>query len=505
MNRFFLLFIALVAILPSAWGGEFFEVQKIDYLARPPRTGPAVYVDSERPLLDRAGKPTGKMQGEFIPCLAVRVMAQDQIKASNTIAKAYFYDRKGELMATVYLPSPTRLKPDMPERPARPVFYPAAKPEMIFFSVPPHVYNYKEKWTAVVIFGDKKGVHAAVYPTRGMVTGYDFPEKELYANRGKAGARKAFMNPLIEHVVKTHVPEQPQITLFLRPPPGMTDASEAKGVLAMCIIANHVEDIRRRLQAIDGNDELGGLLQFAQRHRLVIICWGSRTMRQPGTTWDEIDRNTNARMEKIFDEIAGKWDEGIQELVRQYGLPENQFLLWGHSDAGQYSGRLAIRKPNRFLAVHCHIPNGFDAPRLEGNKVLWLITTGELDFCYERSLRFLSAARSLGYPIIYKAIIGLDHKPHPAADRLGLAFFEWALQMKEQREALDKSLQDRYGRPIAQTNQEAKPWPKEFENPPFIGDVVNQEMYPADKSEMVPAGFRVALPTKVIAQIWNME
>jgi hypothetical protein len=285
----------------------------------------------------------------------------------------------------------------------------------------------------------------------------------------------------------------------------MTNASEAKGVLALCVNADRVDDIRRRLQTIEPGDETGGLIKFAEKHRLVILCWGARGLREAGAIWDEIDRKTNARMDKVFDEIANKWEQGAAELVRKYGLPEDQFLLWGGSESAQYAGRLAIRKPSRFLAVHCHIPNGFDAPRLEGNRVLWLLTTGELDFCYGRSLRFFSAARSLGYPIIYRAYVGLGHSDHTAADRLGLAFFEWALSMKEQRDALDKSMYGRFGNSIGQMDREHKPWPKEYINPPFVGDAVNQEMFPAEKSDMVPAGFRVALPTKEIAEIWRMN
>ncbi len=485
----------------SLAAGEFFEIQKIDHLSKPPRKGPAVY--REVPVLDKQGKPTKENQTVFVPCLAVRVVCEDQIKASATVVKAYFYDRDRKLIHEVKAPTPAGER-DAREFHALPVFFPKNKPETIFFALPNKVLQHKGEWSAVVVFGDKQGVHAEVFPGQGMVTSYDFPEKGLYENRRNAGPRKVFMDPLVEHVVKTRVEEQPQITLFLRPPIGMTDASQAKGVLAMCVIAGNVEEIRRKLRGIEPGDEMGGLLQFAEKHKLVILCWGSRRVRQPGSTWDEIDRKTNERMEKTFDEIADKWDRGIDELVKKYVLPEGNFLLWGLSDAGQYVGRMVIRKPERFLAVHAHVPNGFDAPRPEGNRVLWLLTTGEKDYCYERSLRFLSAARDLGYPITYKAIMGLGHSGHPTADALGLKFFEWALTMKAAREAHDKSLQDSFGR--ARTAELSRtPWPEAYQKPPFVGDVVNQEMFPGDRADMVPAGFRVGLPTKEIAEIWNRK
>lgn len=501
MNRVLHIFAVFALVLSSALGGEFYEVQKIEYLAKAPQKGMAVYIDV--PIRDNAGKATKIVTSVFVPCLAVRVVTEEQVKASNTFAKVYFYDGRGKLIEKVDAPS--SVARGRRNRHAKPVFFPKGKAETIFFAVPEKVLGHKGEWSALVVFGDKQGVHAALYPARGMITGFDFPEKELYLNRGKAGPRQAFMNPLIEHVVKTNVPEQPKITLFLRPPIGMTDASEAKGVLAMCITAPGVEEIRRKLQGIEPGEDLRGLLKLAEKHKLIILCWGSRGMRQPGTTWDEIDRKTNARMEKIFDEISDKWNQGIDELVRKYGLPDKHFLLWGGSDAGQYSLRLAMRKPERFLAVHSHIPNGFDAPRPEGNRVLWLLTMGELDFCYERSLRFLNAARKLGYPITYKAIPGMGHSSHQGISALGERFFDWALTIKEEREAFDKRQNAPFGRPLLEKADELTPWPELYRNPPFVGDVVNQEMFPLEKSDMVPAGFRVSLPTKKIAESWNIK
>ncbi len=502
MKAYLILFASLIGSAASSLAaGEFFEIQKIDHLTKAPRKGPAVY--REIPVLDKEGKPTKEQQTVFVPCLAVRVACEDQIKSSNTMAKVYFYDRDRKLIDKVDKPSPSG-ELGAGHLHATPVFFPKEKPETIFFALPDKVLTHKGEWSAVVIFGDKQGVQAEVFPRQGMVTSYDFPEKNLYENRRQAGPRKVFMDPLVEHIVKTRVEEQPQITLFLRPPIGMTDASEAKGVLAMCLIAGSVDEIRRKLRGIEPGDEMGGLLKFAEKNKLVILCWGSRRVRQPGSTWDEIDRKTNAQMEKTFDEIAEKWDRGIDDLVKKYGLPEDNFLLWGLSDAGQYVGRMVIRKPERFLAVHSHVPNGFDAPRPEGNRVLWLLTTGEKDYCYERSLRFLSAARELGYPITYKAIIGLGHSGHPTADALGLKFFEWALTMKEARKTYDETLNDPFGG-LRSAQPSNIPWPEEYKNPPFVGDVVNQEMFPGDKAEMVPAGFRVALPTKEIAEIWSRK
>jgi hypothetical protein len=48
----------------------------------------------------------------------------------------------------------------------------------------------------------------------------------------------------------------------------------------------------------------------------------------------------------------------------------------------------------------------------------------------------------------------------------------------------------------------SQPWLEEFKSPVVYGDFVNQEIFPADQVEMIPAEFRIALPSKEIAAIW---
>jgi hypothetical protein len=139
-----------------------------------------------------------------------------------------------------------------------------------------------------------------------------------------------------------------------------------------------------------------------------------------------------------------------------------------------------------------HISTSYDAPTPEASHILWLLTTGELDSGCDRARRFYSAATDLKYPIIFKAIIGLGHTDCSEADRLGLRFFDYALEMKNKRDAA-----------IA-ANQAVPPLDlSAFDASPFYGDLMNQEMYAASDKEMIPAKFLVPLPTKEIADAWS--
>jgi predicted esterase len=311
---------------------------------------------------------------------------------------------------------------------------------------------------------------------------------------------------LIEYVVKTENPKQPQITLLMLPPPGIRDMSEVKGVLGLCLLANNVDGIKRRLQNQNAVDDLGGLLRFAEKHQLVILAWGSRSLWDPSKNWDEQKRAITQQMDENFDEIAAAWSRGIAVLAKKYGLPEKNFLLWGISGAGQYAHRLALRKPDRFLAVHVHVPSSFDKPTKEANRVLWCLTTGENEAGYDQSVKFFTACQEMGYPIIYKAIPGLGHKESPVANRIGLAFFEYALSVQHEKEKRNTSLSSGSGqRGTGPQGDPAPAWAEAFRNPPYWGDIINQQIVPRVQRQQIPAQYQVPLPTKAIADAWNSD
>jgi hypothetical protein len=346
----------------------------------------------------------------------------------------------------------------------------------------------------------------AVYPAGGNCSEKDFqfPERKLVDKPAFVTREKAD-NPLIEHVVKTNVKAQPQITLFLRRPVKARDFSETKGVLALCVLANSVADIKKRLQEADVKDDLSGPLRFAEKHNLAILCWGSRSLWNPDANWDELKRRAEAAQDHVLDGVAEAWERGVGELSRKHGIPRDNFLLWGASGSAQYAARLALRAPQHFLAVRVHIPSSFDEPTHEGSKVLWCLSTGEEEVGYDRSLRFLAACQKLGYPIIYKAIPELGHSGHPVTERLGIAFFEYALSMREEKEKFLKELP----KTGSETSREKlkyplRPWPNSFKNPEFQGDVFRQKIYTPEESASVTA-LLIPLPTAAIAEAWNAK
>ena len=495
LKTYALVFCLLAVFLSGsvATPSDFFTIQSVKFIDKPRHVGINLY--REIIMLD---KTTNHV---FLPFLEVTARTKARVRANTLHAKMYYYDRSNKLIEKSDTPNPvergTREKYPMP------VFFTKKKAETLYFAVPGKVLETRD-WKAVVVFGDKQAAIADVYP-HGIVTVFDFPERPQVDNPEQV-EREAVTDPVVEYVVKTYNEKQPQITLFMRPPVGMTDVSEADGVLAMCLLANNVAEIKRRLQELEAKDDVGSVLRFANQHNLVILCWGSRSLWNPRANWDEQSKQINKQMDETFDDVAKAWAKGVEKLSRKYGMPDKDFLLWGVCGAGQYAARLALRQPQYFLAVHVHMPGSFDKPTPEANRVLWCLTTGELESGYQRSLRFLSACQELGYPIIYKAIVGLGHSDHPLAEKLGLKFFEYAMSLSEEKSKFEAEMNNHLSSIkkewMANPN---KPWPETFRNPAFVGDVVNQTIFRFDRADMVPKKFLIMLPTRELADTWNQE
>jgi len=475
----------------SAPVSDFFKIESVKFLRKAPKDQFAVW---KVPLVK--GQPGTPI---FRPCMEVKISVAENIRSDKTFAKAYFYDEDDKLLVSTDKPSESGVagKPMY----SVPVLFYKDKPNRFFFEIPEKIAG--TKWKALFVFGDKTEAQVTTYPATASAFRLDYLEKKIVEDRStKRVARKPDMDPLIEHVVRTQNPRMPQMTLFLRPPKGISNASEVEGVMAICVLANGLEEMKRELRKEEMSGDYAGLFSFANKHKLAILAWGSRGLWDPGRNYDDLSKERAKEIDESFDIVANAWARGVRELGEEYGIPQKNFLLWGNCGSAQFAARLCLRKPEYFLAVHVHMPGSYDNPTPEAAKVLWCLTIGELEGGYERSKRWVKTVRDMGYPIVYKAIPGLGHSGHPDAAALGFEFFRFALLQKDKREALDEKL-TKLSR--SESSDVSQPWPEEFKTPVFYGDIVNQEMYPPDQVDTIPKGFRIAIPTKVMADIWQRD
>lgn len=492
-----LLCVAVFLCCQTGWAGDFFSVKKVDVYDKPPKPNYGILKLLPPVLPVKVG---AKKEYEFVPCIEAKVATKEITRMETLYARAYFYDARGGLLASV--PSPATARRGSGDEYAMPPIFPKQKQESLFFPIPAQLIG--QKWRVVVVFGDAHDAAAGGYPGT-IPLGMDYPEKKIVDGRArKSIERKPDLDPIVEYVVKTSNPSQPKITLLLRAPDGVKNPAEIQGVMAMCLLGNSVEHVKRQLQRIDIGSDVQNMIAFANKHKLAIVCWGTGgALWNAGANHDELSRQQNQKFDKGFDEVADAWERGVKELQEKYGLPDRNYLLVGICASAQWAHRLAMRKPDYFLAAYLHIPSSFDQPSLEANKMLWLLTTGELDGGYVHSMRFYQDCQKMGYPMIYKPIMHLGHAGSPVAENLATRFFEYALSVKDQREAYDKGQKDSFAGLSKRGTESGGPWLESFRTPEFYGDCVNQERYPAKQVAMIPAPFRVPLPTKIIADAWN--
>lgn len=290
---------------------------------------------------------------------------------------------------------------------------------------------------------------------------------------------------LIERVVETGVPDQPELQLILRLPPGHTpETPTAKGVLAFCTWQGEADSLRSRL--VNDSD---GLVRYAQKRGLALLTWNTATLWKTGKSYNQIGRREHQGQRDDFDKVARAWQNGVGKLCREQNLPQEGFLLYGISRGAHWSGRLALRAPEMFLAVHIHVANSYDKPSPSAALPLWLVSSGDLDVGRNNALAFYRECRTKGFPMILKVVNGLGHSDHSEVAALRTAFFDYALELSKQA----GEAQTTPGRLMA----------AELASGQLTGDVLSQEIYRGAEAAKIPESQRVALPEEKLARVWG--
>ena len=288
---------------------------------------------------------------------------------------------------------------------------------------------------------------------------------------------------LFERVVQTGEESQPEITLLLRLPEGHTpETPTAKGVLAFCTWEKEESSLRRRLL-----NDTDSLVLYAKRNNLAILTWNTATLWKTGKSFNQISRAQLRAQDQTFDTVARAWERGVKQLCKEQGLPQSGFLLYGISRGAHWSGRLALRAPEKFLAVHIHVANSYDKALGSSVGPLWLVSSGDLDVGRNNALAFYRLCQTKGLPIIFKVANGLGHASSPEIERLRNAFFDYALEVRQRavKESPSAVMLD------------------DLRRANLTGDLLTQEVYRGTEAKVVPVPQRVPLPDEKLAKAWG--
>jgi len=167
-------------------------------------------------------------------------------------------------------------------------------------------------------------------------------------------------------------------------------------------------------------------------------------------------------------------------------------MLYGFSGGAQIAHRIALRKPDYFSGIHIHVNSSYDTPTPKAKNLVWLVTTGELEYGYPAATRFYQKMIDLGYAVIFKAGENLGHSTNAQINNLSLEFFKYMINFVP-----DPSNPEWKSPPIDKFYL--------LRHPIYIGDYLNQVAYPVDKalSNVADRKYMVTLPTKPLAEAWG--
>lgn len=285
---------------------------------------------------------------------------------------------------------------------------------------------------------------------------------------------------MIERTAKTGVDDQPEIYLVLRLP--KKSDKPISGVLAFCNWTDNPSVLRGKIA-----DDANPLVKYAMERNLAMLTWSTATLWKTGRSYNQISRDELREQDSNFDSVARAWNQEVNKFCKEFKLPEDGFLLYGVSRGAHWSGRLALRSPKRFLAVHIHVANSYDKPTRAAIGPLWLVSSGDQDPGRFNIRTFYDRCRSIGYPIILKVPNGLGHSENGEIIKLRKVFFDYALDVKKRAEKDGVTPASLMIKDMAESG--------------LIGDSFTQEVL-RDPSK-IPEAQRMPLPNETVARAWG--
>ena len=234
------------------------------------------------------------------------------------------------------------------------------------------------------------------------------------------------------------------------------------------------------------------LIKFADDNNLAVLTWQNFGGYLISTSSDEMTKTQRRDTEFMFNDRLAEWERGFRKVLKKYNLPSNTTLAYGFSGGAQMIHRIALRKPQYFSGIHIHVNSSYDIPTPNAKNIVWLVTTGELEYGYAASTRFYQKMLDLGYCVIFKAGENIGHETNEQIENLSVEFFKYMANF----------LPD-----PTNPNWKVPPIDKYYllRHPTYIGDYLNQVAFPAETAVKQVGGrkYMVALPTKPIAQAWG--
>lgn len=440
-------------------------------------------------------KPKSSGEKGFVPYVEVQLCVDADMPAGKCYARLYLFDSNGRQHGAGITPVPARY--DAIGRATQLPFYLKKISTLrVRFSLPADLEKRMPGGVCygVLVFGDQQDATAKVVLMAARAGNarqrdwreFNFPEKKLCQQESRS--RDANRERLTEIKCPTGLVDYPYFTMFARLPAGVNTGQDAGGVLCLSLLANQINDVRLSLINREAQGDIGDMIRYADNKKLIVLCWAIKSFWDSSRNWDWLTPENARYYRERFERVVMAWERGVKQLANRFEFEPKHFLIWGYSDSAQFAGRLALRRPAYFGAVHMHNPCSFDMPVESAKHIIWGLTMGEQDSGYWNATQFVFKANELGYRLVFKAVPRMGHDNDLGSRQLATLLFEYVR-----------------GLPLEERERQ-RMISAEVDSALYCGDWLNQLVETRDsKHGRIPPRLRVPLMTELIKQAWMRE
>lgn len=264
-----------------------------------------------------------------------------------------------------------------------------------------------------------------------------------------------------------------------------------RGVICICTWMKTAADLKDKIATYESSS-FKHIIQFADENNLALVTWSNFGGYEISSSVDEMNKTQVQRYNAIFENRLLEWERGYKRVLFKYNLPKDSALIYGFSGGGQIAHRIALRRPQYFSGIHIHVNSSYDVPTSNAKNMVWLVTTGELEYGYKAATRFYKNMIDMGYSVIFKAGENLGHATNAQINALSLEFFKYVITFIPDP---------------TNPNWKTPPVDKFYlmRHPIYVGDYLNNVAYPIENAvkHVSARKYMVALPTKSIATAWG--
>jgi poly(3-hydroxybutyrate) depolymerase len=208
---------------------------------------------------------------------------------------------------------------------------------------------------------------------------------------------------------------------------------------------------------------------FATKHDLVLLA---PTFRAEGK------ENNEGRGYYYPEQGSGEvMEKALFEVGKRTGVATDKVLFFGFSAGAHYVHRFALWKPQRVKAFVVYSAGWWSEPTARMRDVPALVMCGEADERHAATFEFFKKGQRLGCPWVWRSYAGTGHALTPEVREMAEVFLAHHAGSKEQA-----------GLPE-----------------PRFGDIQTFKTVNRTARDSIPEEFRIELPSKAVAEVWEKE